>query len=52
MKPLMSSGLTHQDQRQRALLLLGIALASIVLWQTALGGLLLNTFTILATWFH
>ena len=52
MNRLMSSSLTHQDQRQRVALLLGIALASIVLWQTALGGLLLYPFTILATWFH
>ena len=48
----MSSSLADQDQRQRVALLLGIALASIMLWQTALGGLLLYPFTILATWFH
>ena len=48
----MSSRLADQDQRQRVALLAGIALASIVLWQTALGSLLLYPFTILATWFH
>ncbi len=48
----MSSSLASQDRRQRVALLLGIALASIMLWQTALGSLLLYPFTILATWFH
>ena len=48
----MSSSLAGQDQRQRVALLLGIALASIMLWQTTLGSLLLYPFTILATWFH
>ena len=48
----MPSSLAGQDQRQRAALLLGIALASILLWQTMLGSLLLYPFTILATWFH
>ncbi|HEX8643101.1 MAG TPA: M50 family metallopeptidase [Allosphingosinicella sp.] len=48
----MPSSLAGQDQRRRALLLLGIAFASIALWQTALGSLLLFPFTILATWFH
>ena len=48
----MSSSLAGQDQRQRVALLLGIAFASILLWQTALGSLLLFPFTILATWFH
>jgi hypothetical protein len=48
----MSSSLAGQDQRQRVALLLGIALASILLWQTRLGSLLLYPFTILATWFH
>lgn len=42
----------HQDHKQRARLLLGIAIASIILWQTMLGSLLLYPFTILATWFH
>ena len=48
----MSSSLAGQDQRQRVALLLGIALASIILWQTTLGSFLLYPFTILATWFH
>ncbi len=48
----MSRSLARQDQRQRVALLLGIALASILLWQTTLGSLLLYPFTILATWFH
>jgi hypothetical protein len=48
----MSSSVAGQDQRQRAALLLGIAFASIMLWQTTLGSLLLYPFTILATWFH
>lgn len=48
----MSSSLAGQEQRQRVALLLGIALASIMLWQTTLGSLLLYPFTILATWFH
>lgn len=48
----MSSSLADQDHRQRIALLAGIALASILLWQTALGSLLLYPFTILATWFH
>jgi hypothetical protein len=41
-----------QDHRQRAGLLLGVALASIMLWQTTIGSFLLYPFTILATWFH
>ena len=48
----MSSSLAGQDHRERVALLAGIALASIILWQTALGSLLLYPFTILATWFH
>ena len=48
----MSSSLASQDRRQRVALLLGIALASIMLWQTVIGSLLLYPFTILATWFH
>jgi len=48
----MSSSLAGQDRRERVALLAGIALASILLWQTALGSLLLYPFTILATWFH
>ena len=49
---MISSSLAGQDHRQRVWLLLAIALASIALWQTALGSLLLYPFTILATWFH
>ena len=48
----MPSSFADQDRRQRVALLAGIALASIVLWQTTLGSLLLYPFTILATWFH
>ena len=48
----MPGSLARQDRRRRVVLLLGIALASILLWQTALGSLLLFPFTILATWFH
>jgi hypothetical protein len=48
----MPSSLAGQDQKQRVALLAGIALASILLWQTTLGSLLLYPFTILATWFH
>ena len=48
----MTAIFARQDQKQRAGLLVGIALVSIILWQTALGSLLLYPFTILATWFH
>src|SRR3954470_24116268 len=48
----MSSILADQDHKERLALLAGIALASIVLWQTSVGSLLLYPFTILATWFH
>jgi hypothetical protein len=48
----MSGSLAGQDQRERALLLLAVALASILLWHTTLGSLLLYPLTILATWFH
>lgn len=48
----MPSSFANQDVKQRASLLLGIAVASIMLWQTAFGSLLLYPFTILATWFH
>jgi Peptidase M50B-like len=51
-EPSMSGSLAEQDQRQRIAVLSGIALASIVLWQTMIGSLLLYPFTILATWFH
>jgi hypothetical protein len=42
----------QEDHKNRVALLSGIALGSILLWQTALGSLLLYPFTILATWFH
>lgn len=45
-------GLAHQDHEERPRLLFGIALVSIVLWQTYLGSIVLYPFTILATWFH
>jgi hypothetical protein len=48
----MLSTFAVQNQRERVALLSAIALASILLWQTALGSLLLFPFTILATWFH
>jgi hypothetical protein len=48
----MPSSLAGQDQKERVTLLAGIALASILLWQTAIGSLLLYPFTILSTWFH
>ena len=48
----MPSSLVSQDQKKLVALLLGMALASIILWQTTLGSLLLYPFTILATWFH
>lgn len=48
----MSSILADQAHRQRIRLLIGIAVASILLWQTMIGSLLLYPFTILATWFH
>lgn len=48
----MSNLLADQAHRQRIGILTGIAVASIVLWQTWIGGLLLYPFTILATWFH
>jgi hypothetical protein len=49
---LMANLNSEQDHKRRVGLLLGIALASIMLWQTVLGSLLLYPFTILATWFH
>lgn len=48
----MSSSLARQDHKERAATLAGIALGWILLWQTAIGSLLLYPFTILATWFH
>jgi len=48
----MASRLAAQDRKERITLMLGIAVASVLAWQTALGSLLLYPFTILATWFH
>ena len=48
----MPSILAKQDHRQRVGLLIGIGIASVLLWQTTIGSLLLYPFTILATWFH
>lgn len=48
----MSPILADQAHRQRIGLLAGIAVASILLWQTAIGSLVLYPFAILATWFH
>lgn len=48
----MTRSLANQDHNERAGLLFGIALVSVVLWQTYLGSLILYPFTILATWFH
>ncbi|MFA6114844.1 MAG: M50 family metallopeptidase [Sphingomonas sp.] len=48
----MSSILADQAHRHRIGLLMGIAVASVILWQTMIGSLLLYPFTILATWFH
>ena len=44
--------LAGQDKKERVTLLLGMALVSILLWQTTIGSYLLYPFTILATWFH
>lgn len=48
----MSSIFANKDHRQRVTLLMGIAIASIIMWQTTVGSFLLYPFTILATWFH
>ena len=48
----MTRSLGNQDHHERAGLLFGIALVSIVLWQTYVGSIVLYPFTILATWFH
>lgn len=48
----MKDILTQHDHGRRATLLAVIAVASVVLWQTSIGGLVLYPFTILATWFH
>jgi hypothetical protein len=42
----------RQDHRSRVLLMAAIAVASVAMWQTALGSMVLYPFTILATWFH
>lgn len=42
----------RHDHQQRLQVLAGIALISVLAWQTALGSLALYPFTILATWFH
>lgn len=52
MDSLLSTSLAAPDHKQRITLLACIAIASIALWQTELGSLLLYPFTILATWFH
>jgi hypothetical protein len=44
--------LADRAHRQRIVLLMWIAVASVILWQTAIGSLVLYPFTILATWFH
>lgn len=41
-----------RSRRKRAIALLAVAVASVMLWQTELGSLVLYPFTILATWFH
>jgi hypothetical protein len=49
----MTRGLLDYDERKRrAWTLAGLAVGSILLWQTYWGSLLLYPFTILATWFH
>lgn len=48
----MTSALAEQDRQQRIGLLFGLGIASVMLWQTTFGMLLLYPFTILATWFH
>lgn len=52
MEPMMSTRRAGEERKERVALLLGIAVASVVLWQTAIGSLVLYPFTILATWFH
>lgn len=44
--------LAHEERRKRIALLGIIAFASVMMWQTAWGSLMLYPFTILATWFH
>jgi len=50
MNPLSMTG--RDDMRHRAVLLVAVAIASIGLWQTQTGSMILYPFTILATWFH
>lgn len=47
-----TSTIFEQDRQHRLGLMFGLALASVMLWQTSLGMLVLYPFTILATWFH
>ena len=42
----------RNDRQRRVGMLAGLAVASLVLWQTFWGSLLLYPFTVLATWFH
>ncbi|HEU0134573.1 MAG TPA: M50 family metallopeptidase [Allosphingosinicella sp.] len=49
---MITSSLAGQEHKHRVTLLAGIALASVVAWQTEFGSLLLYPFTILTTWFH
>ncbi len=48
----MSRLLADYDHKQRVQVLAGIAIVSIIAWQTEIGSLILYPFTILATWFH
>ncbi len=48
----MPNAIASSGQRQRVWLLMLIAVASVLLWQTTVGSFLLYPFTILATWFH
>lgn len=41
-----------QSQKASIGFLIGIAIVSVILWQTAIGSMLLYPFSILATWFH
>ena len=50
MNPLSMTG--RDDMRHRAVLLVAVAIASIGLWQTQTGSMILYPFTILSTWFH
>lgn len=48
----MSRLLADYDHKRRIRVLVGIAIVSIIAWQTEIGSLILYPFTILATWFH